>query len=681
MKFNIKNRAFSLTELMIVLVILAILFAAMAPALTKRHSLTDENINSVWYYVNQNEDGGDIYYDGQVPTWTSTAIVGIDPTIASTSDLRPVSKMVIRANASSSGTPQAQIQFRYGANNGAYTGAYYALGEYPHNSRYNQYITMALPKWNMGYNNTVAGIGTLTYHSSPRNSVVIGANAFSGVAEGASAGKHQAQESVAVGVNAAQYLNIKSNRNTVIGANAAKGEYVSGYTATITDSVVVGANALGNEASKSKYSVLVGADVGSLGFSDQYGKTSAEKDYSKNNTILGSIYFPAVTQNSTVLGYHTLESGYSLMNVTAAGYGACNAVKNTFGVSTCIGYGSASNVDILGFPQSFDEDGAEHIYIGGQPAGFGGRAALEVHNFSDTSSKGSLGGGTISNAPKHFVKPNLGPTVVLNSNLVVRGNVFFSYIAGDGNGNGEGDLFAHKFVVGSTGTKDEEHGRDDCCRTTLWGRRSWHKSRTCDPGEAIYNVFEGIGDFFASLWNTITTGEINWVDHFKESAKRPKQAPSNVGIGTVHSINCTKGKNYPDNVGACPNLKLSDARLKDISGENLDALKTILQIEPYHYTFKADKKALPQVGVIAQDLLKYSPNSVTKGDDGYYHIRWDEMFFATVNTIKSLDNQLKASANNIANIESDVINIEKGQDKIQKRIDKLNARLEKLEDN
>ena len=58
-----KKQAFSLTELLIVLVVIAILFAAMAPIVTKRRNGADIANESVWNYVNDDENykSDDIY--------------------------------------------------------------------------------------------------------------------------------------------------------------------------------------------------------------------------------------------------------------------------------------------------------------------------------------------------------------------------------------------------------------------------------------------------------------------------------------------------------------------------------------------------------------------------------------------------------------------------------------------
>ena len=80
----------------------------------------------------------------------------------------------------------------------------------------------------------------------------------------------------------------------------------------------------------------------------------------------------------------------------------------------------------------------------------------------------------------------------------------------------------------------------------------------------------------------------------------------------------------------------SDARLKNIQGDNKAGLKEINKLEVYNYTYKADKEKTPHVGVMAQDLKKVFPDAVKKGSDGYYRIRHEDMFYAMVNSVQEL---------------------------------------------
>ena len=106
-----------------------------------------------------------------------------------------------------------------------------------------------------------------------------------------------------------------------------------------------------------------------------------------------------------------------------------------------------------------------------------------------------------------------------------------------------------------------------------------------------------------------------------------------------------------------PNF-LSDRRLKYVGKENKSGLDKIRQLKVFNYTFKKDTKKEPHVGIIAQDLQKVFPNAVKKGADGFLTIRMEDMFYAVINAIKELDAKYQAQ---------------------EKRINELEKRIEKLE--
>ena len=103
------------------------------------------------------------------------------------------------------------------------------------------------------------------------------------------------------------------------------------------------------------------------------------------------------------------------------------------------------------------------------------------------------------------------------------------------------------------------------------------------------------------------------------------------------NVNITTG----DVTYTSPTTIYSDARLKNIIGDNKAGLKEIMQIQVKNYTMKRDKKKEVLVGVIAQELQKVFPNSVAEGRDGYLRIRRDEIFYACINAIKELNNMFK----------------------------------------
>jgi len=123
----------------------------------------------------------------------------------------------------------------------------------------------------------------------------------------------------------------------------------------------------------------------------------------------------------------------------------------------------------------------------------------------------------------------------------------------------------------------------------------------------------------------------------------------------------------------------SDARLKNISGDNTAGLKEINALEVKNYTYKNDEKKTPHVGVIAQQLQKIFPNSVTKGDDGYLRIRTEEIFYAMVNSIKELCKQIQDLTAKVTGLDKRITELEAQNKLLTEQNKAFEKRLEKLE--
>lgn len=105
---------------------------------------------------------------------------------------------------------------------------------------------------------------------------------------------------------------------------------------------------------------------------------------------------------------------------------------------------------------------------------------------------------------------------------------------------------------------------------------------------------------------------------------------------------------------------ISDRRLKYVGTNNNDGLDKIKQLKVFNYVYKKDTTKTPHVGVIAQDLQKVFPNAVQKGKDGFLTIRMEDMFYAVINAIKELDAKYQAQEQRI--------------NELEKRIEKLEAK-------
>ena len=145
--------------------------------------------------------------------------------------------------------------------------------------------------------------------------------------------------------------------------------------------------------------------------------------------------------------------------------------------------------------------------------------------------------------------------------------------------------------------------------------------------------------------------------------------------------NCFIGEAQSDGVRVTvgSETRNSDRRLKNVGEKYTAGLAELKKLDFFHFTFKEDKEKTPHVGVMAQDLQKVFPDAVTKGEDGYLRIRWDDMFYAVINAVKELDNKITEIVQNITDINSTIEKQNKTIEEQQKTIDELVKRIEKLE--
>lgn len=595
-----KKQAFSLTELLIVLVVIAILFAAMAPIVTKRRNGADIANENVWNYVND-DDQMDAFYDPGMRTWTSTAVFGFTPSKLES----PYAKTIIKAKPK-----QRMIQFRYGSGSGISTGSLFL------DDKNNIYLTSnndKLVNTDKSKSTTAAGLGALSNRSDVTYSVALGSDAFKGDKDTSST-----NDTIINAIGNASSKNLKGvSTTTAIGALSNQSRINPVYT------VAIGGQSLASFDYHPQKSVYVGYSTGAG------EKNTSDVAY---NTILGSSYPGGEGSNSnTILGYNSYTNGYeAAKHVTAVGAYTCNSIKGVKSDSanagrTCIGFGSGREYNNT--PDAFTQDDYDRVFLGGTPlGGFNGRGVVEVHNIN-TSYTALM----TDEAGAHGATESLpSNSVVMNSNIVVRGGLY---------------TYSPRKLVG-------------------------HRPIGIDP--AWTNTFVCNGDYYLSV-----------------SGKRGYHCNPGANFGTPGEKSesffeagntCGGLDKYPTGTSGCPNLKTtSDRRLKDNISENNSGLKEILTLKPYEYIFKSDKKKTPQVGVIAQDLQKVFPNSVHQSEDGYLHIRWDEMFYAMINAIKTLDKKVVQIASDITGMESDVKQLKSSHSKIQKQIASLNERATKLE--
>ena len=118
----------------------------------------------------------------------------------------------------------------------------------------------------------------------------------------------------------------------------------------------------------------------------------------------------------------------------------------------------------------------------------------------------------------------------------------------------------------------------------------------------------------------------------------------------------------------------SDRRLKYVGKENTSGLDKIKQLKVFNYVYKKDTTKTPHVGVIAQDLQKVFPNAVKKGTDGFLTIRMEDMFYAVINAIKELDAKMTALQKENQELKQLVKQVQEDNKRLDQRLQKLEAK-------
>ena len=132
---------------------------------------------------------------------------------------------------------------------------------------------------------------------------------------------------------------------------------------------------------------------------------------------------------------------------------------------------------------------------------------------------------------------------------------------------------------------------------------------------------------------------------------------------------------YSDSAGKIIHQRQdSDRRLKYVGKDNNDGLAKIKQLKVFNYVYKKDTTKTPHVGVIAQDLQKVFPNAVKKGTDGFLTIRMEDMFYAVINAIKELDAKITALQKENQELKQLVKQVQEDNKRLDQRLQKLEAK-------
>ena len=686
-KFN----AFTLAEMMVVMLIMSIVLAAMAPVMTTKNKVDN---SSPWKYSPNNSS--DAYF-GQGASMR--AMIG-----QLNGEDTDNGKLIIN----NLGSSFSHILFKNGntilgdlymsGNNlilGQRNGSSTSLGQNNINIGPNNWPSTditgqsniiigdnAMTHLSTGSNNI--GLGTtLTALTTGTGNVTIGDNSLTSVTTGdgniglgneANPAITTASKTIAIGTNSVA----SSNGAIAIGSNLtsseAHGAALDAAQARVMNSIAIGNNATsGANSGGGQNSIAIGNQAKANSTSDSGASGIAIGAYS--NAGDHSVALGTSALNSNTTGSDNIAVGTSALKSNTTGPGNIAIGENTLYSNTrgddniAIGRNALYQSDTGGGNIAIGYQAMYHqndINTGNTAVGYqamvGTNSASNYHNTAIGYRALNRAGNSAENAGQNTA---VGSSALENNvtgygNTAIGANALNTVRQGDHN-TGLG-YYACANVTGSNKTCIGASSGPSYSAALGQGTEKTIFLGDADttvyiPGNLVVGKRAFIG---ASLGDSGTkrnclfyNTERGWhgVYGYKGSGDRDSW-----GFNMDDMIN---GRMWNDfRLGFTLKNYISDRRLKYVGTNNNDGLDKIKQLKVFNYVYKKDTTKTPHVGVIAQDLQKVFPNAVKKGTDGFLTIRMEDMFYAVINAIKELDAKYQAQ---------------------EKRINELEKRIEKLE--
>jgi len=700
-KFN----AFTLAEMMVVMLIMSIVLAAMAPVMTTKNKVdnsspwkyspnnssdayfgqgasmramigqlngedTDNgkliinNLGSSFSHIlfkNGNTILGDLYMSGNnlilgQRNGSSTSLgqnnINIGPNNWPSTDITGQSNIIIGDNA--------MTNLSTGSNNIGLGTTLTALTTGTGNVTIgdNSLISVTTGDGNIGLGNeanpaittaskTIA-IGTNSVASSI-GAIAIGSNLTSSEAHGAALDAAQARvmHSIAIGNNATSGASNGAGQNSIAIGNQAKANSTSDSG---TSGIAIGAYsnagdhsvALGTSALKSN---TTGSDNIAVGTSALKSNTTGP-----GNIAIGenTLYSNTRGDDNIAIGRNALYQSDTGGGNIAIGYQAMyhqndiNTGNTAVGYQAMVGTNSASNY---------------------HNTAIGYRALNRAGNSAENAGQNTaVGSGALENNVTGFGNTAIGSDAL---NTVRQGD-FNTGLGYSACANVTG---SHKTCIGAySGPAGSDWASDDKERIFIGSRSKFNNGpavlevhneggssfgRNKDSSVVINGNLIVKGGIITTLWR-YGGGDNDNVNLLARSSGQ-LEPEWNDTVSELFKRYADNGhgkfKSFSGNV-------ISDRRLKYVGKESTTGLDKVRQLKVFNFTYKKDTTKTPHVGVIAQDLQKVFPNAVQKGKDGFLTIRMEDMFYAVINAIKELDAKYQAQ---------------------EKRINELEKRIEKLE--
>lgn len=624
-----KINAFTLAELLVIMAVLAVLMAAFAPMFTSRY--TNIATGAVWRKVPA-DNNGHIYSDAPNKFLLQPSFIGISPQTPeeAKNNYKPYSKVIINSTANN----QKQVDFNY---NGEKIGSLYALnenilmgGKYPNDPTGTQNTAFgyeALNSLTSGSNNTAVGYNALSSLNVANNNTAIGYNADIG----SGTKNNGAINNVTVGY----FSHSATGRENVIIRNKKQSRQISDITSR---NIVIGNDTTFVKGAQSTGNVLVGNAASVV------GNGNSKSALASYNTAIGA-------NATTPLGSYNTSIGYDSGKQLSAQHNKNNLAHNVTIIDNKDTSSGLNLGAVLNIGDNYNSQNAKytHVYIGNGT--YYGPAALEVHSGFDKIS-----------------------SVIVNGDLIVRGQTFLNSkeisnekIVAMTVDPYNGNLVLSDHTERNRRMRKEDSSQDDG-RGMIHEKYAGYEGCVCSENINTYNWtdFNAIGNSKYLPFEAYNTNL-----HYGKYMYNGNDADSRVILDAAHM------RSVQDS--CCPNLQVSDARLKNIGAKFTPSYDELLKLAIYNYSYKTEGKKPTHVGVIAQDLKKIFPNAVSKDQNGYLKIRWDEMFYAMVNAIKDLNAKVQDLVAKVETNKTKINNLKADNKKLEQKLDDLAKEIAKLE--
>ena len=634
---KLKHFGFTLAEMMVVMLILSIVMAAMAPVMTTRNKLDQ---SSPWQWAG---NGSDAYYglgDAQV------AMIGQQEAQNEDSGAR----LVINT-----GDGKDHILFKSGEN---------VQGRLKFEN--SGLLLGSLASGNLGSNAIAFGLNT---RASNNNTTAVGVNSTATGSDSTSLGSSSVAsgtQSSAIGYSA----QASGNYSHAIGDEASAGAEGTIAIGSQSSSTIASGITIGMQASSTNTDAIA---IGKLSEASGYKSTVLGADSIASGSDSTAIGNTAKATNSfaSALGYASEATG---LNSTALGYSG----KATGNYSTALGASSlASGSYSTAFGMNSEASGNISVALGYNSKASGLNSVALGYNSEATELYSTALGyyawasNDSATAVGHFTRALGENSVALGHNSIASGKN--SVAIGGAETMGENNI-----GIGVDACANATGGSNVICIGKNSGPSFGSSLSVRGKSDMLY-----LGNSSTTVYipgNIVVEGHVllgldkeSYV-YLRTAHKGSTSSQSTKSVVALarsedwHGDDDNFAKSYPTGLSASGNrffgdyvdeMKTkSDRRLKYVGQESTSGLDKIRELKVFNYTFKKDEKKTPHVGVIAQDLQKVFPDAVKKGVDGFLTIRFEDMFFAMINAIKELDSKYQAQ---------------------EARINELEARIEKLE--